>query len=443
MPYKVKREPNSPKNGGGDIDEGEDLVLDFVEEAGDELEESDRIPSPRSMSAPHSPDAREEVLQADAEDVLSENEKKLKNNKQMGPKTPPGNEEEDEDKMDDTKSDGPDDSLSDLNDSRDRKRRRSSNSSDGDRSPPQKYRQTRRRDRDDDYVSVEERLRQNRKARLVHARSRHLGYTYVPRMGGKPGFPPQPYFKNPSYYPTDDSRDNKTKKTPNLPPLAQKIEPLPGGRLPLVQRRSSPAPFDRSSSSGGGGRRSPGSGGRRSSRSPTPTYHRSGAPPRRVARGIVEEVFTVRASGRSPPTSHHHYSSSGSTRRSSRSPQPLSRYNSSNYYRRSTTSTAYIKNNLGPQTLYPSRRNPYPPPKYERGGNWGYRGGGGGRSYYNNGSGGNYRGSGGSSSSYRERRGGDSNGSQYIYTGSKYVPRPWIPPPPPGKKWNCPRRDEP
>ena len=31
MPYKVKREPNSPKNGGGDIDEGEDLVLDFVE----------------------------------------------------------------------------------------------------------------------------------------------------------------------------------------------------------------------------------------------------------------------------------------------------------------------------------------------------------------------------------------------------------------------------
>lgn len=119
-------------------------------------------------------------------------------------------------------------------------------------------------------------------------------------MGGKPGFPPQPYFKNPSYYPTDDSRDNKTKKTPNPPPLAQKIEPLPGGRLPLVQRRSSPAPFDRSSSSGGGGgRRSPGSGGRRSSRSPTPTYHhRSGAPPRRVARGIVEEVFTVRASGR-------------------------------------------------------------------------------------------------------------------------------------------------
>uniref|UniRef100_A0A915NCH2 Uncharacterized protein n=1 Tax=Meloidogyne javanica TaxID=6303 RepID=A0A915NCH2_MELJA len=404
MPYKVKREPNSPKNGGGDIDEGEDLVLDFVEEAGDELEESDRIPSPRSMSAPHSPDAREE-------------------------------------------SDGHDDSLSDLNDSRDRKRRRSSNSSDGDRSPPQKYRQTRRRDRGDDYVSVEERLRQNRKARLVRlrdARSRHLGYTYVPRMGGKPGFPPQPYFKNPSYYPTDDSRDNKTKKTPNPPPLAQKIEPLPGGRLPLVQRRSSPAPFDRSSSSGGGGRRSPGSGGRRSSRSPTPTYHhRSGAPPRRVARGIVEEVFTVRASGRSSPTSHHHYSSSGSTRRSSRSPQPLSRYNSSNYYRRSTTST-YIKNNLGPQTLYPSRRNPYPPPKYERGGNWGYRGGGG-RSYYNNGSGGgNYRGSGGgSSSSYRERRGGDSNGGQYIYTGSKYVPRPWIPPPPPGKKWNCPRRDEP
>ena len=31
MPYKVKREPSSPKNGGGDIDEGEDLVLDFVE----------------------------------------------------------------------------------------------------------------------------------------------------------------------------------------------------------------------------------------------------------------------------------------------------------------------------------------------------------------------------------------------------------------------------
>ncbi|CAK5088119.1 unnamed protein product [Meloidogyne enterolobii] len=322
MPYKVKREPNSPKN-GGDIDEGEDLVLDFVEEAGDELEEADRIPSPRSMSPPHSPDGREEVLQADAEEDSSENGKKMKNNKQLGPKTPPGNEEEDEDKMDDTKSDGHDDSLSDLNDSRDRKRRRrssstssrsrsrssrsrssrsrrSSNSSDGDRSPPQKYRQTRRRDRDDDYVSVEERLRQNRKARLVRlrdARSRHLGYTYVPRMGGKPGFPPQPYFKNPSYYPTDDSRDNKTKKTPNPPPLAQKIEPLPGGRLPLVQRRSSPAPFDRSSSSGGG-RRSPGSGGRRSSRSPTPTYHRSGAPPRRVARGIVEEVFTVRASGR-------------------------------------------------------------------------------------------------------------------------------------------------
>ena len=74
-----------------------------MKEAGDELEESDRIPSPRSMSAPHSPDAREEVLQADAEDVLSENEKKLKNNKQMGPKTPPGNEEDDEDKMDDTK----------------------------------------------------------------------------------------------------------------------------------------------------------------------------------------------------------------------------------------------------------------------------------------------------------------------------------------------------
>ncbi|CAK5086851.1 unnamed protein product [Meloidogyne enterolobii] len=464
MPYKVKREPNSPKNGGGDIDEGEDLVLDFVEEAGDELEESDRIPSPRSMSAPHSPDAREEVLQADAEEDSSENEKKLKNNKQMGPKTPPGNEEEEDDKMDDTKSDGRDDSLSDLNDSRDRKRRRrssstssrsrsrssrsrssrsrrSSNSSDVDRSPPQKYRQTRRRDRDDDYVSVEERLRQNRKARLVRlrdARSRHLGYTYVPRMGGKPGFPPQPYFKNPSYYPTDDSRDNKTKKTPNPPPLAQKIEPLPGGRLPLVQRRSSPAPFDRSSSSGGGGRRSPGSGGRRSSRSPTPTYHhRSGAPPRRVARGIVEEVFTVRASGRSSPTSHHHYSSSGSTRRSSRSPQPLNRYNPSNYYRRSST---YIKNNLGPQTLYPSRRNPYPPPKYERGWGGNYRGGGG-RSYYNNG--GNYRGSGGSSSSYRERRGGDSNGGQYIYTGSKYVPRPWIPPPPPGKKWNCPRRDEP
>uniref|UniRef100_A0A1I8BMP7 Btz domain-containing protein n=1 Tax=Meloidogyne hapla TaxID=6305 RepID=A0A1I8BMP7_MELHA len=272
MPSKIKREPNSPKN--GEIDEGEDLVLDFVEEAGDELEESDRVQSPRSISQPRSPDAREEtvILQADAEDDSNENERKMKNNKQLGPKTPPGSDEEDNDKLD---------------------------------------------DKDDDYLTVEERLRQNKKARLVRlrdARSRHLGYKYVPRMGGKPGFPPQPYFKNPSYYP-DDSRDKA--KPPNPPPVAQKIDPLPGGRLPLVQRRSSPAPFDRSSSSG---RHSP--------------PYRSTAP-RRVARGIVEEVFTVRASGR------------------------------------------------------------------------------------------------------------DSNGGHYIFTGSKYVPRPWIPPPPPGKKWNCPRRDEP
>ncbi|KAL7071627.1 hypothetical protein ACQ4LE_009396 [Meloidogyne hapla] len=301
MPSKIKREPNSPKN--GEIDEGEDLVLDFVEEAGDELEESDRVQSPRSISQPRSPDAREEtvILQADAEDDSNENERKMKNNKQLGPKTPPGSDEEDNDKLDD-KSECHDDSLSDIHDSRARKRRRSSssssrsrsrssrsrssrsrrssNSSDVDRSPPQKYRQARRRDRDDDYLTVEERLRQNKKARLVRlrdARSRHLGYKYVPRMGGKPGFPPQPYFKNPSYYP-DDSRDKA--KPPNPPPVAQKIDPLPGGRLPLVQRRSSPAPFDRSSSSG---RHSP--------------PYRSTAP-RRVARGIVEEVFTVRASGR-------------------------------------------------------------------------------------------------------------------------------------------------
>ena len=94
-------------------------------------------------------------------------------------------------------------------------------------------------------------------------------------MGGKPGFPPQPYFKNPSYYP-DDQRDKA--KTPNPPPPAQKIDPLPGGRLPLVQRRSSPAPFDRSS-----GRHSP-------------SNYRSAVPKRR--RGIVEDVYTVRASGR-------------------------------------------------------------------------------------------------------------------------------------------------
>ncbi|KAF7637192.1 hypothetical protein Mgra_00003365 [Meloidogyne graminicola] len=292
MSTKPKREPTSPKH--GEMDEGEDLVLDFVEEAGDELEESDRIQSPRTLSAPHSPDAGEEALHAEVEEDLNGNERKLNNNKQVGPRTPPGS--------DDDKYDRQSESSTDLNESRGRKRRssrssssdggdssrsrsslsrRSSNSSDLDRSPPQKYRQMRKRDRDEDddtYLSVAERLRQNKRARITRlrdARSRHLGYQYVPRLGGKPGFPPQPYFKNPSYYP-DTHRDKS--KPPNPPPLAQKIDPLPGGRLPVVQRRSSPAPFDNGSS----GRHSP--------------SYRSAAPKRR--RGIVEDVFTVRASGR-------------------------------------------------------------------------------------------------------------------------------------------------
>lgn len=138
-------------------------------------------------------------------------------------------------------------------------------------------------------MSVEERIRQNKKARLIRlrylkfqrliltkhtvfreARSRQIGYEYVaPAPKHRGLFPLQPYFKNPSYYP-QEQRGEKA-RAPAPPPPAQKIEPLPGGRLPLVQRRSSPPPYDRNTS-------------RRRSPIPVPTRRR---------RTIVEEVSRV------------------------------------------------------------------------------------------------------------------------------------------------------
>lgn len=61
------------------------------------------------------------------------------------------------------------------------------------------------------------------------------------RRGGAP-FPTQPYFKNPSYYPREKQQSPRSRSPP--PSLASvRVDPLPGGRLPLVQRRVSPRPL--------------------------------------------------------------------------------------------------------------------------------------------------------------------------------------------------------
>lgn len=102
------------------------------------------------------------------------------------------------------------------------------------------------------------------------ARSRRQGYEYVPpppSSKSRAAFPSQPYFKNPSFYP----QEQRDKSKPLPPPPAQKIQPLPGGRLPLVQRRTTPPPFERAAA-------------------------RSSPPPQiRRRRTIVEETIRVTA----------------------------------------------------------------------------------------------------------------------------------------------------
>ncbi|KAL3087278.1 hypothetical protein niasHT_020541 [Heterodera trifolii] len=242
----------------------------------------------------------------------------------------------------------------------------------------------------------EERIRRNKRARLVRlreARSRQIGHEYIPPLssrrtsafGGR--FAPQPYFKNPSYYPRDKELSSSSARSVAVPVPLARVEPMPGGRLPLVQRRSSPPP--------------PSLVQRR--RGPSPQ-----APPppllTKKRRYIVEEISHVPRRSRTPP------------------PPLLSTYRSSNGSSSSRSSRLRSLAELGPQTLYPSRRDPYPAP----------------RSYESASS----RHASGSSSSSRYYGGSSLERDPYIHTGNRLIPKPFVPPPPPGKKWNCPRREE-
>jgi hypothetical protein len=64
--------------------------------------ESDRILSPRSLSVPRSPEYvggdETVVLQTDMDEDLSGNERRMKFTRQLGPKTPPGSDDEDDDR---------------------------------------------------------------------------------------------------------------------------------------------------------------------------------------------------------------------------------------------------------------------------------------------------------------------------------------------------------
>lgn len=95
----------------------------------------------------------------------------------------------------------------------------------------------------------------------------HIPASLVTSSGRRRDYAPQPYFKNPSYYPRD--KEHPPRAT-SPPPLVPRLEPLPGGRLPLVQRRSSPAPYESSA-----------------------PHRRSPAPPLKKRRYIVEEISHV------------------------------------------------------------------------------------------------------------------------------------------------------